>query len=404
MIFWVGNIVFLGTIVFLLYKNTRTELSTFTFTTALVLRILAGIATGLIFYKLYPGGDSFGFFNTALVALEENSYWSIISGNFETERYSNQPRVIFFIQILSGVVHLSGDSYWISIFYFSLISFVASIYFVVQFNRIFPTYKKLTYICFLYLPSVLFWSSGILKDTISYSAFIIAIVLALKFYKEDKFKFWEIALGAVSLLVLFKIKHYLLIIYLMFAGIVISIYFFKKLNGALRWSLSISTVIVFLVLTQFVHPYLTVSRIPQTIFDNNQTITSRTRIENQLDILVTEPSWKSVLHEVPKSAYTGLFRPTIFDKTPIVGIGHKIENFILVSLGFFTLLILIKRKPEINWELILPAVFCIGVLATLMAMTTPNLGTLVRYRNAYLPFLFLLLGLLPFQYLTSKSS
>ncbi len=401
---WIVNIVFIGFITFLLFKLAKKNLTTLTFFSALALRLLAGIAAGLIFNEVYPEGDSFGFYKTTLSALELNSYWSILSGNFEPTAYSNQPRVVFFIQVFSGILYLSGGSYWISTLYFSLISFAASLYFVVQFNRLFPRHKTIVTISFLFLPSVLFWSSGILKDTISYSAFVIVVALTLKFFKEVKFRYAEIGLGIISLIVLLKIKHYLLIISLLFAGIVICIYLYKRLTGTLKWSVPIVTLIVFLVLTQFVHPYLTISRIPQTIFENNKTITNRTSVENQLSIDLDQPNWQSVLSEVPRSLYVGLFRPSIFDKTPILGLGHKIENFLLVSLFFFSLLIFIKQKPKINWPLILPGIFCIGILATLMAMTTPNLGTLVRYRNAYLPFLFLLFSMLPFQYLTSKSN
>ncbi len=404
MIAWISNIIFLGVMAWFLFKHSRSDVSAPIFVSALTFRLLAGISTGLIFYQLYPGGDSFSFYQTSLLVLEENSYWSIITGNFDPGVYENKPRVIFFIQILSGFLYLSGGSYWIAILYFSLISFAASLYFVAQFKRLFHTLKLVAIACFLFLPSVLFWSSGILKDTISYSAFIITVILVLKFYKETKFSLLEILLGIASLLVLLKIKHYLLIISLMFAGLVISIYLLKRLGRQLRWPVSIITMVVFLGLTQFVHPYLTISRIPQTIYKNNNTITERTSIDNQLNIVLEKPNWESVLTEVPKSLYIGLFRPSVFDKTPIVGIGHKIENFLLACLGFFTLLVSIKEKPRINWHLIIPSIICIATLATLMAMTTPNLGTLVRYRNAYLPFLFLLFSILPFQYLTSKSN
>ncbi|MEP5614163.1 MAG: hypothetical protein ABJP45_18060 [Cyclobacteriaceae bacterium] len=403
MISWVLHIILIGILGLIVYRAVKNEVSKLIFSTALGLRIITCIVAGFIFYNLYPG-DSISFYESAKATLDNHSVWSILSSDFVTNDYSKQPRVLFFIQILSVALMLSGGSYWIASLYFALLSFTTSIYFVVQFGRLFPSLKPLSVVFFLFLPSVLFWSSGILKDTISYSAFVIVVAQILKAQKGVKIKWLELGIGILALLVLFKIKHYLLIVSFLFAGITLSIYWFKKLEGIWKWIVAVPTLLILFAMTQFVHPYLKIDRIPQTIYENNQAIIGKTSSENQLDIFVEKPEWNSVLKEMPNSLYTGLFRPTIFDKTPTLGIVHKVENLVLLSLTFFSLLSWLRLKPKINWRLILPALFCIGLLATLLAMTTPNLGSLVRYRNAYLPFLFVLVSILPFQYLTSKAS
>ncbi len=400
---WVANIILLGTIGLAIFKICRNDLSLPILISALTLRLLAGVVAGLLFYKLYQGGDSASFYNASIRALAENSYWSILKGDFVPHGYANQPRVIFFIQILSGFLIISGGSYWIATLYFSLMSLAASVFFVVQFQRLFPDQKHNAIICFLFLPSVLIWSSGILKDTVSYSAFVIVVLLTLKFYRGARLHLVELLVGFVSLIALLKIKHYLLIISLLFLGIVIGVLFFKKRSGFLRWAVAVSVLTGFFTLTQFVHPYLTINRIPLTLYENNKSIIEKTSETNQLGIVVEEPSWLSVIKAVPESAFTGLFRPTIFDKTPLVGLGHRVENFILVSLIFLSILIMVKQKVKIDWWLITPALLCIGILATLLAMSTPNLGTLVRYKNAFVPFFFLIASALPIQFLTSKS-
>lgn len=404
MIFWVLNIIALVALSLVLYRQVWNELSPLVFSAALGLRILASIIAGLIFYRVYPGGDSTFFYESAKFALEDHSIWSIIAGDFSPAGYARQPRVVFFIQILSVLLALTGGSYWLASLYFALISFAASLFFVVQFARLYPNLKLVAMLCFLFLPSVLFWSSTILKDTISYSALVIVIALILKVFHDSKIKWFELVLGAVCFLVLFKIKHYLLIISLLFAGITLSIYWFKKLSGIWRLVVAVPILVISLGMTQFVHPYLKVGRIPQTIYENNKTIIDKTSHENQLGIVVESPDWKSVLLEIPRSLYAGIFSPTVFEKTPKLGIVHKIENLLMTSLMFLSILSCLRLKPRINWKLVIPSIFCIAVLATLLAMTTPNIGTLLRYRNAYLPFLFLILSILPFQYLTSKTS
>jgi len=404
MIIWILNIILIGAMGLMVYRATKNDVSMLVFATAFGLRIIASVVAGFIFYDLYPGGDSTSFYESAKNTLENHSIWSIVTGDFVPTGYSRQPRVLFFIQILSVILMLSGGSYWIASLYFALISFTASIYFVVQFGRLFPGIKPLSIVLFLFLPSVLFWSSGILKDTISYSAFVIVVAQILKVQEGVKVTWLELLIGILSLFVLFKIKHYLLITSFLFAGITLSIHWFKKQSGIWKWVVSVSTLLIFFAMTQYVHPYLKIGRIPQTIYENNQTIIEKTSSENQLDIVVEKPEWMSVVKEIPSSLYTGFFRPTIFDKTPQAGIIHKIENLVLVSLVFLSLLSWFSLRPKVNWRLILPALFCISLIATMLAMTTPNLGSLVRYRNVYLPFLFLLVSVLPFQYLTSKAS
>ena len=404
MIFWIINIIILIAVALVLYKQVQSELSVPIFTAALGLRMTASVIAGLIFHEVYPGGDSTSFFESATVALEENSVWAIVAGDFDAVGYSRQPRVVFFLQILSVLLKLTGGSYWLASLYFAIISFAASLFFVVQFSRLYPNLKFVVVLCFLFLPSVLFWSSGILKDSISYSALVVIIAMLLKVNNGKKIMWIELVLSLLGFIVLFKIKHYLFIVSILFAGITLSIYFFRKLSGGWRWAIAIPTLVVSFAMTQFVHPYLKIARIPQTIYENNHSIIEKTEPENQLGIVVETSEWKSILVEIPRSIYAGIFSPTFFDKTPALGLVHKLENLLLTSLIFLSIFSWLLLRSKINWQLVLPSLFCIALLATILAMTTPNIGTLLRYRNAYLPFLFLVISILPFQYLTSKTS
>jgi hypothetical protein len=401
MIYLIANLFAISLISFLLLKSLKDKWPISLGLSALLLRFILGIIAGIIFFEVYPDSDSISFFKSASLALETNSLWAILSGEIHFGGYANQPRVIFFIQILSCLLLLTGGSYWITTLYFGLMSFGASLYFVTHFSKIFPQHKTMATYCFLFIPSVLFWSSGIMKDTLSFAAFIILVIQSLKLTNE-KMSLMEVSLGLLSIIVLYKIKHYLLITWLLYSGIVFGIYWYKKMSGALRWT-SILVIASFLTLTQFIHPYLTFDRIPQTIFGLNHQINANTDPEKQLDIIVDQPTWVAVINEIPKSLVVGLFRPNVFDSTPLLGLPHKVENLVLLTLAFLTVLLFFKEKPKINWGVLLPALFCIAVLATLLTMTSPNLGTLVRYKNAFLPFLFLIFSILPYQYFTSKS-
>ncbi len=403
MIYWLLNIALLALVVYLSRRYLQSNFPSWVFPTALFLRIIAGIATGIIFHHYYPGSDSIRFFEGAELLLDQASLSSIILQPLEIQAFENQPRVLFFLKILSVFMYMTGQSYWLTVLWFAIISFLVSWWATLEWTRIFPHLKLPITVTLLFIPSILFWSSGILKDTVSYCALLLLVTSALKFRNTSRIKWFELLIAGVSLYLLYAIKHYLLITFLLFAGILFGSLVFKRLNGVARWLTSLGILLLFFISTQFIHPYLTIDRIPQTISENNQAIIQRTPEENQLGIVVAEPSWTEVIEQVPVSLYTGLFRPTIFDNIPWIGIIHQIENLLLLTLAILSLLIAIKQRTQFDWPLLIPGLFAICLLATLLAMTTPNLGTLVRYKNAFMPFLFIILSVLPFQYLTSKS-
>ena len=403
MIYWVLNITLLLLLAFVCFHTINEDFSKWIFAGGLFLKCSAGIIVGLIFIYQYKSGDSLKFFElaTELLARKKASIFSLWFDGSSGMGLENEPRVFFFVKILSFFFLITGGSYWLSALYFSFVSFLASWYFIIEFVKIYPKHKVVTIISFLVMPSLVFWSSGILKGTIANAALVVLIGCVLKIYHHKKLTLVEFFIALLCGFVLLKIKHYLLVVFLLFSGMLLCIWVYHKFRSRLRWLFSTAILLISLSLTQFIHPYLTISRIPLTIYETNLAIANKTDSDAQLDIVIDNPDWISVIKEIPTALYTGLFRPSLFDSTPIWGIVHKIENLILLGLVMLTFLIAIKTRPRINWSIIIPSVVCISILASILALSTPNLGSLVRYKNAFMPFLFLIAGILPYQYLTS---
>lgn len=375
----------------------------FIFGTGFLLRATGGLVSAWFFFVDFPVSDSSVYFDTANSLLNKHSIWSILSGNFDKENLIGQPRVLFFVQLLSFFHFLSGGSFWIVALQFALLSFLVSWHFVREVIKIFPTHRNIIEFSFLFIPSVIFWSSGILKDAPAFWALLVAVLIVLKIREGKKVTAYEWIFGVLSMLTLFNIRHYLLIILLLFMGLIFALHFIRKVNGRFKWPIAISVFALFVISSQLIHPYLKIQRLPQTLYENNQLIAEKTSEESQIGIVINDPTWHSVIKEIPASLFAGLFRPAFFDNTPAIGIIHKAENLLLLTWTMLSILLLIRSKPEINWLTIAPALLCIFMLATLLALSTPNLGTLVRYRNAIVPFSFLIAGILPFQYFASQT-
>ncbi len=392
MIAWLGNGIMILVLTFILHRKVFRELPPIIFWSAFLLKLSAGIVLGLILNYEYQTSDSFTYFQLGK---------DILSGsNLDI----SQPRVQFFSTCLVPFIWITKGSYWLTGLWISCLSFYVYAYFVVRFTQLFPGKRTVTVIAFLFIPTVIFWSSGVLKGTLTNPATVFLVLMILVVYKNEKINLYELVIAILSFLLLLKIKHYLFISLLLFTGLIVSLVVIRRLQKSVKW------LVVLLILgstsffSQKIHPYLTADRLAQTIYETNQTILKLTSPEKRVNIEVKSPDLTSVFNELPTAVFTGLFRPSIQDKTPLWGIFHQLENLILTSLTIFSLLLLIRNKPQIDWILICSSLLVILFLASLLAMTTPNFGSLIRYRNAFMPFLFLIVSILPLDYLLSKPS
>ncbi len=404
MIVWLLNISVLFLLSYVAFRKIKSTFPDWVFMVALLLKLSAGITSVLIFKCFYGTGDAIAFFEAAKsytsLSIKEHVY--ALFNTPVVPDFEDRPRVLFFVKLISVIVRISGDSFWLSSLYVSFISFLFFWYFTVILSRIYPHLKWNIVACFLFVPSVIFWSSGLLKESIANGAFILTIAFTIKMAHKRRLSVLELSIAFLSILLLYQVKHYLLITFLVFLGLFSSFCVLRRFSGIFHWLVPAIILVFISFLIQSVHPYLKVSRLAQTIYENNQAFITKTDVDNQIGIIVTEPNWNSILNEFPNSVYTGLFRPHIFDHTPAIGWVHKIENFFLLFLLIFTIIISIKEHSGMNWPVLFPSIISILLLAFFLCISTPNFGSLVRYKSSFIPFFALLVSILPFQYLFSK--
>lgn len=402
MTFWFVHIFLIGFLSYLAFKHLKSSFSPLIYWSALSLKLTAGIVLGLIFHYHYGSGDTLMFFEKAKkmssLGIIDHFDELISDGSYRT---NNHPRTLFFIKILSVFSLLTGNSYWITSLYLSLIGFISSWFFVITICRLFPHISTASTISFLYIPSVVFWSSGIMKDTLSSAALIFLVAILLKVVRLKKTSMIEAIIGLLSLLTLLKIKHYLFITFILFAALVSVFQLVKSLKNRFKWIYALIIITLAIASTQLIHPYLKWDRLPQTFYENNLAILENSLPNSQSSVIIETPSWEAIIQSAPKAFFTGLFRPSLSDTITSFGWVHKLENFILLILSILSILIWMKEKQRIDLALLIPAIACICLLATMFALTTPNFGTLVRYKNAFMPFLFWIVSVLPYEYLNT---
>ena len=197
------------------------------FMPALFLKFLGGISVGLIYYFYYGGGDTITYFDygahyiyKAFLKSPDVALSMIFGDNSYTgKNVEFASKIVMFRDSASySVIRFAGffnlfsfDTYGGTTCFFSFISFfsVWRLYQVI-YLRYKELHFKLALACF-FLPSVFFWGSGILKDTITFSAVCIVVSSALQIFFFRKKIINNIILIAIAGFIIYSIKIYILI-------------------------------------------------------------------------------------------------------------------------------------------------------------------------------------------------
>jgi hypothetical protein len=364
------------------------------------LKLAAGVVLGLIFKYYYQGGDTMLYYSEAqsLIGGGFWQWWEAMQ-TLDVTRFSGQPRAEFFAKIVSVVALITQGDYWIVSLYFSIISFLGYWYFFCQVSSILPQIKWPVAFAFLFLPSTVFWSSGIMKGSLLYSSAVWLAAFTMKLIYRKKMYWGEYVATVLSLGLIFFLAYYLFILLIPVLAFVFIEYRSKRV-GFPVW-IRITTYGCMLVMTYFlapkINPNLKAGQLPKAIYRNQVDVYMMTESNSAIDLNI-EPTWGSLLAEVPSALFAGLYGPMPWHTGSVWSWVPKVENCLLALLSFWSIALLIRQKL---WEadtLVLAMLAFILILAIILPLAAPNFGSLARYKACYTPFLALLVSVLPYGY------
>jgi hypothetical protein len=154
------------------------------------MKMLGGLAFTLIYFYYYPGGDTTAYFFSGVamkqllfqdpveylrqVVLGDNSERAIAAyaaSSMPPYRYVFLDGHTFQAVRISSVLSLiTFNSYLVSTLLLASLSFMGAWACYRTFVSYFPSLRGRLAIAFLFMPSVVFWGSGISKDTLTFSA------------------------------------------------------------------------------------------------------------------------------------------------------------------------------------------------------------------------------------------
>lgn len=263
----------------------------------------------------------------------------------------------------------------------------------------FPEFSKSLKFGILFLPSTLFWCSGIMKDTFALAGICFIVYETNKFLKNSKkrkylplvlttiFWGWVILSSKPYILIAFvpswllwlnynafrnlknKVMKYFVIPLIFTSSIIVGVQFYATATSASEFS-----------------PDTMVERamVVRNDFNENKTYGS-----NRYQATTVKPELGGIITVVPEALLAGLFRPFIWEARSPILIPTGIENFFILlyflysvyKLRFIRFYKLVKSNPFLLFSILFAL-----ILAFIVGFTAIVFGTLVRLRTPMLPF------------------
>ncbi|MDH5474153.1 MAG: hypothetical protein OEX22_00525 [Cyclobacteriaceae bacterium] len=399
MMIYIIHAVILGSVIYWSYKKPNSsELSGFFFP-AMLFKIVAGLGVGVLYFFYYEIGDTILYFEDAKKVSEVFysswvNYFRFLFGYDSMElNYIDNYRALLFVKLISPIVIFTQNNYWITSVYLSLMSFYTCWYLVLNINKYYHQVITGGVVAFLFFPSIVFWSSGVLKETISMSIIVVLSVFFIQIVNDEfKLPVRKVVLALLLVFLLFQLKYYYAAIFLIatLPTLIFKLFskYFKIKNTVFIW---LMLLLCFTVGVSYLHPNLSLQRVMDVVIANNKLYNQHVDLSKTIYYYNLENTLISIFINAPLALVSALFRPFVFEVGSVLQFMLGVENVFLVALFLVFPFRKIKIKKN-EWPVILTCFTYIIVLAVLLALSTPNFGTLSRYRISFLPFLVVLLS------------
>ncbi len=418
-ILFLHSVFFIATPYFLHKKLAKQPLGKF-FGYGLVVKLIAGIALVYVFrYRYGSLADSQSIFEVA-VALANKFYENPlnflkfcfldykISENYKILMFDWTSQTVFMYKLTSFFCILTHNNFWLVNLYLSFLSYLGLWFCANSLAKKVQSSEKIAAVSFLFFPSVIFWSSGILKESFLwfFSGMMISMVLSFSTFSyrmalsNPTAKIIRIIIFCPLILCLFKLKYYYfavlipcLFIYL-FGVIILQIAYFQVHIKKIMLFLFVIMIMGVIIISNF-HDNLRLGYFFEGLVSNYYYLSNNSDVDNLIYYGFTSNYFYSVVINIPNALYAAWISPMLWEtEGNILKLMAALENtFLLVLLMYILALKAInfitnipQNSKKVHILLLCCGIIYITVLAIFIALATPNIGTLVRYKVGFLPF------------------
>jgi hypothetical protein len=388
---------------------------------ALTLRIVGAIAVGFVYQFYYSDGDTFSFHTRGSrpmwEAFMENPGQGLQLFFYGPDNvsgvYKYASKIVFLTDRTSfAVIRLSFlfdiltfSSYSATALLFGVLGFVGMWLFFTTFYQQFPHLHRGLAIAAFFIPSVFFWGSGLLKDTVCLAFLGIATYQTYRNFIAPKFSWTGFIILVVSLLIIYRVKPYIVLTFLPASIIWIFLVNLKKFRSAVfRLVLFPFVFIGAIALAYFSilraggeNDKYSLNRVAETAQVTAYDIRYYTgkSAGSGYSLGELDGTMLSMIKLAPAAVNVSLFRPYLWEvKNPLMMLSA------FESLAFFmAVIVLIYRgRSKVFTALGEPTILFLFVFSIVFAfsvgVSTFNFGSLVRYKIPMMPFFVVMLALI----------
>jgi hypothetical protein len=411
---YVLNFLLIGALVWWMHRQEWADTLKPYFFPALIFKMVCGVLLGLLYYMYYGEGDTIVYHKVSTAAADifrEQGLGQYMRYLFldevQNERLSAYREEHYMgawnvIKLFSLPNLLAGRHYYLVVLYLALFSFSGMWYLTQQLIKRYPHAVASAVLAFLFLPSVVFWSSGLLKESLLMGGvgYFMGATVALSFAPKKNLLPLVLLLIS-SLLLIWFVKYFIAAALgaLVIVGVLIaktfSSAYLSRFGLPAKVGLIVGILVLVFWLTSTLNYNLQFNILPEVVVDNYQTYLAMSLDKPHVEFSELQPSYLSLLLYAPLAFLWILFRPFPWESTSTIHLIAATENLFLLLLTLWSLYSLYRQKyARFDWFITSMWIFSL-LLGVLLTYSMPNLGTLNRYRVVFLPFYVYLLCLNP---------
>lgn len=298
----------------------------------------------------------------------------------------NDNRVVIRFNAIIGII--SGGNIGIHSIVANFLSFTG-IFAIVKFMKDKISNNKLHLVFWgvFFFPSVLFWSSGILKENFLLFALGIFLLKSDQLFIRRLIKPINVIIFLFSLLLLLILKAY---VFLLIIPLIITYYLFKNKENFSIIGIYASIYVLW-ILVLWIAGYIYLGYDPIHVISSKQNSFVLYSIHVQAGSLISnrlmEPNIISLLSFIPEGFWNTLTRPHLLDGKSYFIIAAALENIFIWIIVLYIAFFYIKKRVISSISLFCILFFIVTFI--FVGMVAPIYGSLVRYKMPALPFLWI---------------
>jgi hypothetical protein len=391
------------------------------FLPALTIRLFCAMALGFLYQFHYGGGDTFNYHTHgsrqvwhAFMENPEAGVKLLFSDNSdETGIYRYSSKIPFFhdkssymvVRVASIFDLFTFSTYTATAVCFAVVSFIGAWLLFQTFYRDYPHLHKTLAFGALFIPSVAFWGSGVLKDTITLASVGMATYFIRQVFIRHRINVFQLLIILLCFYLIFSIKKYVILCFLPALFLWVYASLLTKFRSLVMKLMILPFVLGFAALSGYFATEQLARDDPRYAFQQLGNTARVTAYDiayqtgrdagSTYSLGELDGSFGSMLKLAPQAVNVSLYRPFLWEvRNPLMLMSAAESLFLLLmtlylvysSWGYLS-------KAILNSDVIFCFVFSI-TFAFAVGVSTYNFGTLSRYKIPLMPFFVIGLTLL----------